>query len=282
MEKVRVEQVSSTYRMKMALTLILMLTLIKVCSSQTYLFHEPDILNDSLRTAILNDPSNSIYPIQQRPCTIFGNVLDKDSTYCLVTDNIFNPTLVPCGIQNLYTFDCYDSLNRTVFGSFISQGKYRGNYIIHYPSGYVHVIMTLDKNGISGPVYHYYDISTDTYVGKTYDKGSLMVELAYKNNLIWNVKKLLDKNGKSLKQGNFKNGNGTLNLYRENGTLLRTIEVKNGSLNGICTYYYSTGQVLMQGKYLNDLQEGVWNEYDIFGKIITQPEYRKGEVISWD
>jgi antitoxin component YwqK of YwqJK toxin-antitoxin module len=268
--------------MKKIFILILFLGSIEVCTSQTYLFHEPDIFNDSLRNAILNDKSNNIYPVEKRPCTISGNVLGKDSLNCLVTGDIYNPSDAPCDIQSLYTFDCSDSLHRIVFESFITNSKYRGNYIIHYPTGYVHVWMTLDKNGITGPVYHYYDIPSDKYVGKTYDKGPLMAELEYKDNVLWNVKKLLDKNGKPLKPGNFKNGNGTLNIYRENGTLLRTVEIKNGVLNGICTYYYSTGQVLMTGNYESNHQNGVWTEYDISGKVVQKPEYGYGTNIADD
>jgi hypothetical protein len=270
----------AAYPMKKIFTLILLLSSMKVCSAQTYLFHEPVIINDSLRTAILNDPTNNIYPVQKRPCTISGNVLGNDSMNCLVTGDIFNAGDAPCNIQSLYTFDCNDSLNRIVFESFINHGKYRGNYIIHYPSGYVFVWMTLTKNGITGYVYHYYDVSSSKYVGKTYDKGALFAEIEYKGNLIWNVKKLLDPNGKPLKKGNFKNGNGTLKLYKENGILLRTVNLKNGVLNGICTYYYSTGQILMTGNYLNNHPDGGWTEYSLNGKLVQKPVYRSGTVIS--
>lgn len=268
--------------MRKLFTLILFLGYIEVCTSQTYIFHEPEIINDSLRNAVLSDKSNNIYPIQKRHCRIYGDVLGNDSMNCLVTEDVYIPRDVPCELLSLYTFSCDDSLNRTVFGSYIHDGIYRGNYIIHYPSGYVHVWMTMDKNGITGPVYHYYDIPTHHYVGKTYEKGPLMAEMEYRGYLIWNVKKLLDKNGKPLNPGNFKNGNGTLNIYKENGALLRTVEIKNGALNGICIYYYSTGQVLMTGNYVNNLQDGVWIEYDINGKVVQKSEYGNGTYISVD
>jgi antitoxin component YwqK of YwqJK toxin-antitoxin module len=146
--------------------------------------------------------------------------------------------------------------------------------------GFIHRPDAVDIAGI----YEYKSAQDCHYDYNTWSvqQLSLMAEIEYKDNIIWNVKKLLDKEGRPLKRGNFKNGNGTLHIYRENGVLLRKIEIKNGALNGICTYYYSTGQVLMTGNYVNNNQYGVWTEYDIQGRVVQQPEYGSRNFISSD
>jgi len=250
--------------------------LCKDAISQTYLFHEPVIIHDSLRTSLMFDSIENIYPLTKRNCKILHSVNAQDSTNCMVDYNtVFVPGEAPCNIIKMSTFNCIDSLNRTVFEGFISKGKYQGNYIIHYPSGYVHVWMIIEKGNISGPVYHYYDIKSDKYVGKTWDKGRLMAELEYKNNLLWNVKGLYSIDGKALKKGNFKNGNGVLNLYRQNGSLLRTVEITNGVLHGVCRYYYSNGKTLMEGNYINGEQQGIWVEYSQEGNVLQWFDYGK-------
>ena len=260
------------------LLLFFWIFLTKYAFCQTYLYHEPLIINDSLRLALHKNTFENIYPIKNRPCTISSNVLKKDSTYCFISENIFMPNTAPCEIQNLFTFDCVDSLQRTVFEGFINKGKYQGNYIIHYPSGYVHVWMILSKGNIEGTVKLYHDIKSEHYVGKTSAKGQLMVEIIYKNNLIWNVKKIFDENGNPLKKGTFKNGNGQLNIYRSNGKLLRTIEIKDGKLNGECKYLYSNGSLLMKGNYIDGLQHGIWKEYDFKENLIQQYKYKNGKL----
>ena len=97
------------------------------------------------------------------------------------------------------------------------------------------------ENGIlNGPAKSFYEdgkLMEEIYFkdGK-YDKtrkyyhpnGQLWIEQEYKNGLRWNVIANYDAKGNKRDAGTLKNGNGTVILYNDDGTVRETVTYKNG------------------------------------------------------
>lgn len=244
--------------------------------SQSYIFPEPKIYNDSLRDIITKDTIENIYPVILKPRF-------ATSTYesCDWTLNIFLPDSAPCYLIGKQPFHIEDSLGNTVGSGYSWEGVIQGNYTLHYISGYVLTLYMLNRGQIDGSVFHYYDISGKPPGNSmSYEKGKPLSELEYQQQKLWNVKKLYSSGGKKLKIGTFKNGNGILNIYRPNGTLLRTLTFIDGVLEGPCIYYYSTGAKMIEGNFVENLFDGIWKEYGMGGELVQEIKYEGGKLKS--
>jgi antitoxin component YwqK of YwqJK toxin-antitoxin module len=82
----------------------------------------------------------------------------------------------------------------------------------------------------------------------------------YKDGKFWNIT-FYGKNKKKLGKGAFKNGNGQLKYYRQNGTLSSIMNVINGELDGRITLYYSNGDTMLTGLYKAGKETGEWEEF---------------------
>ncbi len=242
--------------------------------SQSYIFPEPKIYNDSLRKVIVNDSLENIYPVVIHPKF-------ATSTYqsCDWDQNIFLPDHVPCDLLGKQLFHIEDSAGHKLGGGYAWDDFLQGNYVLHHISGYVLAWYTLSKTKISGPVNHYYDVpGKPPSTVATYDKGAPLSELEYLEQKLWNVKKLYSIDGKKLKPGTFKNGTGMLHVYRPNGALLRTLTFAEGLLEGPCIYYYSTGVKMIEGNFSEDKFDGTWKEYAIDGELLQETTYQEGKM----
>ena len=63
-----------------------------------------------------------------------------------------------------------------------------------------------------------------------FENGQIWTERLYRNGQLWTVLSNFDKNGHSHETGTLKDGNGSLNIYNENGTLEEIQYFKNGKL----------------------------------------------------
>ena len=88
-----------------------------------------------------------------------------------------------------------------------------------------------------------------------------------------NIKSQYTLAGKKLKKGTFKDGDGTILFYRADGSLLRSVEMKNGIPDGKCIYYYQTSQILTSGEFKSGKFIGIWKEFSKEGKKIATTEY---------
>ena len=69
------------------------------------------------------------------------------------------------------------------------------------------------------------------------------------------------------KKGVYDKDNG-FKQYFDNGELVAEVNLKDGKLNGLCKFYYtSDGTLKMQGNYLNDEKNGKFIEYDYDGSL---------------
>lgn len=78
-------------------------------------------------------------------------------------------------------------------------------------------------------------------------------------------------------EGNYNNqGNaeGLWKWYFANGNVLREEAYRNGKSDGMYTEYDETGKVIVQGEYIDGLEEGLW-KYE-YGDIKEEGQYRSG------
>lgn len=101
-------------------------------------------------------------------------------------------------------------------------GLHHGETIIYHENKKQHVIANYFEGKRDGLAKWYYDNGQlETVIEYKYDANQ-------KEGLRWNAHKRYDINGKKLKKGTLKNGNGTLNSYDENGNLTSVTTYKNG------------------------------------------------------
>ncbi|HOR60873.1 MAG TPA: hypothetical protein PK124_06435 [Bacteroidales bacterium] len=90
---------------------------------------------------------------------------------------------------------------------------------------------------------------------KYYNNGILAFELDYKNNLPYNLIQTQDINGHKLDSNTLIAGNGKLNCYYENGSLLSSFEYKNQLIAGKFYRYYESGDIMEEGLLYTDNTE---------------------------
>ena len=129
------------------------------------------------------------------------------------------------------------------------------------------------KDKIVELVEHYYDADcSQPKIKGIVSSLMALVELNEEGRLR-NIKVQYNIFGKKLKKGSFKDGDGTILFYRADGTLLRSVEMKQGRPDGQCLYYYPTGQILASGKFKEGIITGIWNEFSTLGKIIATTNF---------
>jgi antitoxin component YwqK of YwqJK toxin-antitoxin module len=87
----------------------------------------------------------------------------------------------------------------------------------------------------------------------------------HKGDLLWNIK-IFNKKGGMYDTGNFKDGNGKLKYYRQNGSLSAIENFSNGKLNGKVVLYYSNGSIMLKGQFKDGVETGKWEEFLIKNK----------------
>ncbi len=101
---------------------------------------------------------------------------------------------------------------------------------------------------------------------ETYSYGKLMnvtnfylMELTY----IPKSKKIRDQ----IENKTFKDGNGKLIDYYENGNIFSISNYKNGILDGEYEEYHTNGKIAKRGKYSSNNKKGEWLEFSKRGLI---------------
>ncbi len=110
----------------------------------------------------------------------------------------------------------------------------------YYENGIIQEQMTMKNDQPNGPAKKFYEDGTlkeeVTLVNGKFDKirkyyhpnGQLWIEQEYLNGLPWTVIANYDEKGNRRNAGSLKDGNGTLILYNEHGTIRETLTYVNG------------------------------------------------------
>lgn len=136
-----------------------------------------------------------------------------------------------------------------------------------YKNGNVRREVTIKKKVVYGPMLMYHPVTGKLFAKFIFDKGKL-----------FNAK-FFDSEGKERDNGGFQDGTGNLNFYRFTGSIAKVVEFKEGQANGICSYYYSNGNVLATGTYKFGRPDGYWREYNRTGKEVQITKMAMGLVV---
>jgi len=205
------------------LTLVLPFTVL----SQSYIVNEYKPKTDSLIVYFDTDTSVSNYYFGIPSCEI-----KCDGTTIISSISTILCEKPPCSQkEKIIGRNCFKG-DTIIYGFSQYSGKLEGNYDIRYPSKRLWIMYVYRKNKITEIVQHYYDHDCTKPKIKGIESSLMaLVELDEEGRLK-NIKAQYNVSGKKLKKGSFKDGNGTILFYRADGSLLRTVEMKNGVPHG--------------------------------------------------
>lgn len=92
----------------------------------------------------------------------------------------------------------------------------------YYPNGHLMAVLSYHGSHLQGSSLFYYN------------DGTLKNHLEYKKSRLWNVHAYYDQNGKILDQGDFCDGEGTLNVYAANGVMIKKKLYHKGKVRKVC------------------------------------------------
>ncbi|MEO0404099.1 MAG: hypothetical protein AAF193_04445, partial [Bacteroidota bacterium] len=127
-----------------------------------------------------------------------------------------------------------------------------------YKNGWVGRIQNVDDNNLlHGLCTEFYLNSDQKFAEWTYDHGKFIgVKYFTKEGILFHEEQLTD-------------GNGSIELYRRNGTRCYRTTFVDFKIHGRCVYYYSSGAVMIAGNCENGELIGEWKEYDLDGKRVN-------------
>jgi hypothetical protein len=238
--------------------------------SQSYIVNEYKPKTDSLLIYFDTDTSVSNYYFGIPSCEI-----KCDETTIISSISTILCEKSPCvQKEKIVGGNCFRG-DTIIYGFSQYNGKLEGNYIIRYPSKRMWIKYIYRKDKIIDIVEHYYDHNCSKPKIKGIESSLMaLVELDEEGRLK-NIKEQYTLSGKKLKKGTFKDGDGTILFYRADGSLLRSIEMKNGIPHGECIYYYQTGQILASGKFNEGLFVDIWNEFSPLGEILATTNFKQ-------
>ena len=253
---------------KPILTIILLLPLLLF--SQSYIVNEYQPKTDSLLIYFDTDTSSENNFRKIPTCQIECNETIINSSI----DAMLPSTTAPCSQrEKIIARSCLNK-DKEIYNFNQYSGKLEGYYIINHPSGKSWIRYIYKKDKITEIVEHFYDAnSSKPKIEDTPQKLLALVELD-EDGKLKNIKAQYDLKGKKLKKGSFKNGSGTILFYRGTGSLLRSVQMKNGRPHGKCIYYYPSGEVLVSGQFNLGLFTGEWKEYAVSGEVLTSTTFK--------
>lgn len=111
-----------------------------------------------------------------------------------------------------------------------------------------------------------------------YENGILKQEVYIIGQMPWAVGDANTIDGKPLNAGNLAFGNGTYNLYYDDGTPKVKGKLKTGKTDSIWTFYYPNGQIERLVSWKEGFQHGLSKRYFETGQIEAEAEYFEGET----
>ena len=236
--------------------------------AQSYIVNEYKPKTDSLLVYFDTDTSVQNYYLGIPSCE-----LECDGTSKISSISTILAEKAPCSQkEKIVGGNCFKG-DTIIYGFSQYSGKLEGNYIIRYPSKRMWIKYVYRKDKIVEIIEHYYDHDCTKPKIKGINSSLMALVEVDEEGRLKNIKVQYDISGKKLKKGSFKDGTGTILFYRADGSLLRSVDMKNGVPHGNCVYYYPTGNVLASGKFNEGLFIGIWKEFSPFGKVLATTDF---------
>ncbi|MBW6491448.1 MAG: toxin-antitoxin system YwqK family antitoxin [Lentimicrobium sp.] len=149
----------------------------------------------------------------------------------------------------------------------------------YYPDGKVKTRASY-KGEIPEGIRREYAQTGEVISAYTYKNGKLIGEgIVDDEGMREGAWKEFYEDGQLRSEGVYRNGNriGKWRFYHPDGALEQEGNYNNqGNTNGLWKWYYSNGLVLREENFLNGNSEGIFTEFDENGDIIIQGEYVEG------
>lgn len=173
----------------------------------------------------------------------------------------------------------------------IKNEKLHGQSVIYSPSGTIESIETY-KNGILEGLVKKYNVKGELIaVGNCSDgfkqgkweyvtsDGTRMIRRYHNDTLIGQTKEIR-VNG-NVVFGQYSNGKetGQWTTKSADSIVLMTSTYDGSIRNGKTKSFYLSGELYIEGYYLNDLKDSIWNIYNINGTIDTVEYYRNDTLV---
>ena len=188
-------------------------------------------------------------------------------------------------------YTVYYNTGELLSKSHYSKDTIQGYYEDYYENGQINSQGWYNKGNMTDEWLYYREDGTLASVN-FYHKGERHGEQKYYNEVgkLYNTdhysfgkmlhEKYIDKDGNVVQHINYQTfkSDTTLILKHSNGQPRYKIEYKHGVRNGWTTYFDYYGNVLLKGKYLNNLEDGKWISYWPNGQIKQIANYINGNL----
>jgi len=146
-----------------------------------------------------------------------------------------------------------------------------GSTIVH--TGKFHSFEKL-SNGQFLLKYYLYENATNKIVQETYADETLIYREG--KSMTWAV------NGKKSSEGMYQNGMkiGEWKYFdKDTDNLIQLNNYQNGKKNGICKYYFDSGELSSEYTYQNGEMNGIYKKYKKGGVLYEEGMYQNGEIV---
>jgi len=199
-----------------------------------------------------------------------GKIHGSNERFSLASGNLISSTYFEDGIVN-GPFQLFNTNGVLFQEGMIIDNKKHGICIQYYFDGEIENSATYKKGKKNGEFKTFY-LNGNTHITGQYKEGKINgKETCYfeSGELDFVVE---FKNG--IKHGKYKN-------YHKNGVLEEEGYFINGNLHGKNKIYFENGQLMIEQNIIDgDLDpNGIKNEYDKYGKLISSENYKDGKVV---
>ncbi len=154
----------------------------------------------------------------------------------------------------------------TVVGCRRKDGSFVGPYKVTMPDG----VVTAEGQFVSG--------KRDGHWTYRHPSGKIWKEGEYVQGKLHGVWKQYDMEGKLLGESKLDHGTGTETVWWDNGKIRQSVERKEGVADGKTTWYFETGEKLMEADYLAGKLHGSWTFWDIKGQLRKVETWEDGII----
>ncbi len=204
------------------------------------------------------------------------------------TDTILNYTDIN-GLKQGHWIAKYQN-GKTRYEAYFVDGQPIGEFKKYDSYGNLNAILNYSSDGSKADARFFHRSgkisATGKYVGHEKDSiwlyyadnGILYLQESYKKGVKDGLFIQYTSERKKIEEVTWKDGekHGPWRKYYVTGAMMFDVNYDHGKLNGEGKVYYANGKLQKKGKYVNDLMEGSWLQFDEHGNYVKQYVYKHG------